>query len=94
MANFYLKVLKIYDDKQVPEKIMRQSLDMIFKDFVESSPKDYQREHVTLMKEVIQRFSDQEEFEKAALIKEAYKATISLLEKKENKDDTETDTKA
>ena len=104
MAEFYLKVLQVYDDKQVPVKVMRQALDMIFKEFSQTNPEDLSKEHAILMENVIPRFSENEDFEKAALIKEAHKATLKVFEargehlknlrelEKKNKDDTETDT--
>ncbi len=105
MAEFYLKVLQVYDDKQVPGKIMRQALDMIFRELSQVDPDELSKEHTILMEEVIPRYSEQEEFEKAALISEAQKGSLKILEARDNhlkklkeldtklkKDDTKTDT--
>ncbi len=106
MAEFYLKVLQVYDDKQVPGKVMRQALNMVFRELSQTNPEDLSKEHSILMENVIPRFAEHEEFEKAALIKEAHAATLKVFEardehlkklrelEKENKDDTETDKEA
>ena len=103
-AKFYLDVIRVYREKEVPVEMLDKMFDIIFIELSLVDADELSLEHAKLMEETEIHYAGKEQFKKADVLKKSREAAFKVFEardlylkklkdiqKKNKQDDTETD---
>ena len=79
-AQFYLDVIRVYTEKEVPDDLFRKLFATIFIDLSQTGPDELSLVHTELMEKAQLYFAEQEEFKRAQILKQARDAAFQVFE--------------
>ena len=79
-AEFYIKVISVYKEKEVPQDKVEDLYNIIFIELSMTKPENLSAEHVCLMEDSQKHFVEIEDFKRANFMKESRESAFKIFE--------------